>query len=129
MGRVVSRGVGNSATTAAVVGVFIAVTLAGVADPAEAAPGVVGASGAPAPISYFTGGPPPPGCEPDSPDPACQPPPAPPPCICGGLPGARRNCMQECQRQGASRGSLPSPSRATMHPRLAPVLVEHCRVS
>jgi hypothetical protein len=78
-------GVANSAIMTAVVGVYIAVSLAGAAVSADAVTGFVGVAGAPAPISYFTGGddpappPPPPGCEPDSPDPACQPPPPPPP--------------------------------------------------
>jgi hypothetical protein len=78
-------GVANSASTIAVTAIVLAVSLAGVAAPAEAVTDVVGVAGAPAPISYFTGGhdpapppPPPPGCEPDSPDPACHPPPPPP---------------------------------------------------
>jgi len=74
----------NTATTA-VVGVLLALSLAGVPIPAEAAPGFVGVSGALASISYLTGGhdpaPPPPlpaDCQPDSTDPTCQPPPPPP---------------------------------------------------
>ena len=31
------------------------------------------------------------------------------PCICGGLPGARRNCEQECQRRGPDGAALTLP--------------------
>jgi hypothetical protein len=82
MGRAKLSGI----ATAAVIVALVALPTTIVDAPADAAPGVVGAPGTAAPISYFTGGhdpapppPPPPGCEPDSTDPACQPPPPPPP--------------------------------------------------
>jgi hypothetical protein len=60
--------------------------LAGAAPSTDGATDAVGVVGAPATISWSTGGqdpaceppPPPPDCQPDSPDPACHPPP--PPC-------------------------------------------------
>lgn len=81
-------GVGSSTLTAAVAGVFIAVSLADAAVATKAVTGFVGVAGASVPISLSTGGydpapppppPPPPGCEPDSEDPDCQPPTPPPP--------------------------------------------------
>lgn len=78
--------------------VLVTAFLDGVSAPVQAVPSTGGTPGAPVPISYAIDDPEPepPGCEPDSPDPTCQPE---QPCICGGLPGARRNCIRECQRR------------------------------
>lgn len=84
MSKVLSGGVGTSVI--AIVVSALAGLLAGAAISTDAETDAVGVVGAPAAISWTTGGqdpacdppPPPPDCQPDSPDPACHP--APPPC-------------------------------------------------
>lgn len=91
---------------------LLVVSLAGVAIPADAMTGTVGAAKAPASISYLSDGhdpAPPAGCAPDSPDSTCQPGDAPlplplpvgsqgvPPGVevyCPGLPWIRHRCHQ-----------------------------------
>jgi len=84
MSKVLPGGVGTSVIAIAVSA--LAGFLAAVAISTDTVTDAVGVVGAPATISWATGGqdpacdppPPPPDCQPDSPDPACHP--TPPPC-------------------------------------------------
>jgi hypothetical protein len=86
MSKTLPGGVGTSVIAIAVSA--LAGLLAGAAISTDAATDAVGVVGAPAKISWATGGhdpacdppQPPPDCQPDSPDPACHP--APPPAHC-----------------------------------------------